>query len=726
MKSLKTLSTVILCLAITFSGLRAQGYSEITLEDLFKKGSYRQASVYGYQSLSDGRSYTILEEGMKIVEYDYKTGEKIKELFNVDQLDSAYFNHIYQYDFNSGESKILLSTGVEKIYRHSFKAMYYIWDIELQSLQPLSEGGKQQLATFSPGGEKVAFVRENNLFIKHLKDSVEEQVTKDGLYNHVINGAPDWVYEEEFGFSKGFAWSPRGDRIAFYRFDESRVKLFNITMYKNQLYPENYSFKYPKAGEENSVVTIHVYHLKEKKFVQMDTGTETDQYIPRVKWTNDNQVLSIVKMNRLQNKVDIIMANSTTGTGNVVYSETNNKYISEINDNYPTFINEDNDFIIYSEKSGYKHLYLYNKEGRELRQLTKGNWPVEEFHGYNQGNKMVYYTSHEQSPLQTALYSIKINGRRKKKLSTHTGTNKPVFSEGLKYYLNYYSSATTPRVVTLHDESGKFIRKLVDNGGLNEKVKETGVPAREFFSFATNDTLQLNGWMIKPPGFDENKKYPVLMYVYGGPGSQTVTDSWNFGWFAYLAQKGYIVVSIDNRGTGGRGEDFKKVTYRELGKYETIDQVNGAMYLQSLHYVDGDRIGIFGWSYGGYMSSLCITKGAGIFSLAIAVAPVTNWRYYDTIYTERYMGLPRDNPEGYDNNSPINHAGKLEGNFLLIHGSGDDNVHLQNTLEFAEKLVQENKQFDMHVYPDKNHGIYGGNTTLHLYTKISNFLFEYL
>lgn len=723
---MQKLFTGIICLTVVLSSVKAQEFKEITLEDLFKKDIYRQASVYGYQSLSDGNSYTILEEGTKIVQYDYKTGEKIKELFNIEHLDKKYFNYIHHYDFSLGESKILISTEVEKIYRHSYKAEYYIYDIDQQSLQLLSEKGKQQLATFSPDGHKVAFVRDNNLFIKHLKDSIEEQVTKDGLFNHVINGAPDWVYEEEFGFSKGFSWSPGGDKIVFYRFDESRVKLFNMTMYNKQLYPENYSFKYPKAGEENSVVTIHVYHLHENKFVQMDIGPENDQYIPRVKWSNDNQILSMVRMNRLQNKVEILMANANTGVSSVIYAETNPRYISEINDNYPTFINEHNDFIIYSEKSGYNHLYLYDKEGRELRQLTKGKWAVKDFHGYNPENKMVYYTSHEQSPLQTALYSIKINGRRKQKLSTHAGTNHPVFSRGLKYYLNYFSSVNAPRVVTLHDESGNLIRVLVNNEELIEKVKETGVPAKEFFSFATNDTLHLNGWMMKPPGFDEEKKYPVLMYVYGGPGSQTVTDSWSFGWFAYLAQKGYIVVSIDNRGTGGRGEDFKKVTYRELGKFETIDQVNGAKYLQSLTFVDPARIGIFGWSYGGYMSSLCITKGAGIFSIAVAVAPVTNWRYYDTIYTERFMGLPQDNSDGYDDNSPINHAGKLKGNFLLIHGSADDNVHLQNTIEFAEKLIQENKQFDMHIYPDKNHGIYGGNTSVHLYTKISTFLIENL
>ena len=471
---------------------------------------------------------------------------------------------------------------------------------------------------------------------------------------------------------------------------------------------------------------FRVYDLADGKFTNMDIGPETDQYIPRIKWSNDPSMLAIIRMNRLQNKIEILMGDASTGNSSVIYTETNKYYISEIDDQYLNFINDKNDFIIYSEKSGYKHFYLLDANGNVKRQITKGQWDVVDYLGYDAGSKLLYYTSTENSPLRRDVYAIKLNGRKKEKISINEGTNDAVFSKTFKYYINYYSSATVPTQVTLHDASGKLVRVLEDNKDLMEKVKATGVPDKEFFTFNTSEGVSLNGWMIKPADFDPAKKYPVLMYVYGGPGSQTVTDSWSFGWYQLLAQKGYVIVSVDNRGTGFRGEEFKKMTYGELGHYETIDQIETAKYLGSMDYIDSTRIGVFGWSYGGYMSTLCITKGAAYFKTAIAVAPVTNWRFYDTVYTERYMGLPQKNPHGYDDNSPINYVDRLKGRYLLIHGTGDDNVHFQNTMVLTEKLVQANKQFEMQIYPDKDHGIRGGNTSLHLYTRMTDFLLKNL
>jgi dipeptidyl-peptidase-4 len=726
MKLLQKFSLLCVSLLLTQLVMAGSDYKEITLPDLYKNNEYSARSVHGLRSMNDGEHYSVLEAGKRIIKFSYATGKAVATLFDLSTLENKDIPYIFGYTFSKDERKVLVEANFEKIYRRSYKADYYIWDIAAQTLTPLSDNGSQQLAAFSPDGNKVAFMRDNNLFIKDLQNNSEKQITTDGKYNEIINGSCDWVYEEEFGFTRAFDWSPDGNKIAFYRFDESQVKTFNMTIYDDYLYPENYTFKYPKAGEKNSVVQIRVYDLADGKFVNMDIGPETDQYIPRIKWSNDPSMLAIIRMNRLQNKIEILMGDASTGNSSVIYTETNKYYISEIDDQYLNFINDKNDFIIYSEKSGYKHFYLLDANGNVKRQITKGQWDVVDYLGYDAGSKLLYYTSTENSPLRRDVYAIKLNGRKKEKISINEGTNDAVFSKTFKYYINYYSSATVPTQVTLHDASGKLVRVLEDNKDLMEKVKSTGVPDKEFFTFNTSEGVSLNGWMIKPADFDPAKKYPVLMYVYGGPGSQTVTDSWSFGWYQLLAQKGYVIVSVDNRGTGFRGEEFKKMTYGELGHYETIDQIETAKYLGSMDYIDSTRIGVFGWSYGGYMSTLCITKGAAYFKTAIAVAPVTNWRFYDTVYTERYMGLPQKNPHGYDDNSPINYVDRLKGHYLLIHGTGDDNVHFQNTMVLTEKLVQADKQFEMQIYPDKDHGIRGGNTSLHLYTRMTDFLLKNL
>ncbi len=709
---------------------------EITLEDIWTKGTFYPSSIDDVVSMKDGEHYCMLENDIMISEYEYKTGEKTKTIVRTSQLVPDGQKEgitIDEYSLSPDETKILIGTETEKIYRYSTKMEYYIWDIKTGKLSKLSDGGKQRLASFSPDGSKVVFLRDNNIFIKDLasglsadKAGKETQITMDGLYNNIINGSPDWVYEEEFEFTKAYSWSPDGSKLAYYRFDESKVKEYDMVLY-DSLYPTIYKYKYPKAGEDNSVVSIYVYNLKTGKSQMMDVGQVKDQYIPRIKWTENTNILSIQRMNRLQNKLEILLADAANGTSKVIYSEQN-KYYIEITNNL-TFLKDKKHFVLTNEIDGFNHIYLYNTDGSLVKQLTSGKWDVLDMKGVDEKAGLVYFISDEESPIDKTLYSVKIDGTKKTKISTKAGTNQVEFSEGFKYFINTYSDANSPSFVTINRSNGKELKVLLDNTEVVSAIKEFGLSPEKFFTFKTSDNIELYGWMIKPPDFDVNKKYPVLMYVYGGPGAQTVENSWgysNFAWFEMLAQKGYIVVSIDNRGTSGRGEAFKKCTYGQLGKLETIDQIEAAKYLGNLSYIDKSRIGIWGWSYGGYMTALCLTKGADYFKMGIAVAPVSNWRYYDNIYTERYMGLPKDNSSGYDDNSPINYVKKLKGKLLLVHGTADDNVHFQNSIMLANALVDANKQFDMQFYPNKNHSIYGGYTRYHLYKKMTNFILENL
>ena len=697
----------------------------ITLEDVFTKHIFSPKGVYGLNSMNNGVNYTTNIAGEKIVKWSYKTGEQVSVVFNIEEIADAPIKYFRNYKFDASESKILIIADIEMIYRHSYKANNYVYDINTKTLKPISEQGKQQLATFSPDGTKVAFVRNNNLFYVDLSSQKEIQITTDGEWNKIINGASDWVYEEEFSFAKAFAWSPDSKKIAFYKFDESAVRLFNLTMY-DELYPTLYSYKYPKAGEDNSIVTLNMYNLENKKSLTIDIGSETDQYIPRIKWTADANILSFYRLNRLQNKLELLFADAETGKSKVIFTEEN-KYYLEINDDL-TFLEDGKHFIYNGIMDGYQHLYLFTTEGKLVRQITKGKWNVTGYEGYNPKTKTIYYVSTETSPLERNVYAIGIDGTKKQKLSTKNGFNSSSFSKGYKYYINYFSDANTPSFITLHNSKGKQIRVLEDNQALKDTIQKYKYAKKELFNFKTTEGVDLNAWMIKPNDFDASKKYPVFMYVYGGPGSQSVQNRWGYrdAWYQLIAQNGYIVVCVDNRGTGYRDEMFTKITYQQLGKYETIDQIEAAKYLGNLDYVDASRIGIFGWSYGGYMSSLSLFNGADVFKMAIAVAPVTNWRNYDNVYTERYMRKPQDNADGYDLNSPINHVEKLKGKFLLIHGSADDNVHFQNTMELVIKLVESNKQFDLFVYPNKNHFINGGNTNLHIYTKMTNFILENL
>jgi dipeptidyl-peptidase-4 len=726
---MKKLFLLTLTAVIFIPGLLISQTKEITLKDIFGSRQFYPKGVYGLNPMKDGNTYSV-QESDSINVYSYEKGDYLKTLaIGKDMIPEGDTTPLplSGYTFSQDEKKLLIATGTDYIYRYSSASEYYIWDIIQKKLKRLSYGGKQRLADFSPDASKIAFVRDNNLIMTDLVTNIEVQVTHDGKQNEIINGTTDWVYEEEFAITKGFEWSPDGNRIAFYRFDESKVPEFTMTEW-GELYPTQTKFKYPKAGEVNSLVTVQVYDVPTQQIIQVDLGPETDQYIPRIIWTKDPGKLIVLRLNRLQNQLDILLADAATGQSELVYREENQYYIEESNFDHFIFI-DNNRYLMTSERSGYYHIYLNTLDrSTKFSQLTSGNWDMTDLYGYDEASGLVWFAAATSSPINRELWTVDLKGNMKQ-VSKEEGTHRPQFSSNFKYYIDNFSDANTPAVYTVNKPNGKVIRTIEDNQALRRTMEDYKFSKKEFFTFTTSEGIELNGWKILPPGFDPNKKYPVFMTVYGGPNSQTVTNSYSpvdFTWYQMLAQKGYIIASVDNRGTGARGQEFKKMTYLQLGKYETIDQIEAARYFASQSYVDSARIGIWGWSYGGFMSTLCITKGADVFSVAIAVAPVTNWRYYDNIYTERFMRKPQDNASGYDDNSPINHADKLKGKYLVIHGTGDDNVHVQNTMDLITALNKANKQYSMFLYPNKNHGIYGGNTRMHLYTLMTNFILENL
>ena len=678
-----------------------------------RDGTFEQKTVSGVRSLSDGERYTTMSDG-RVLCFSYRTGEPAGVLFDASAAEPRI--EFTDYVLSADERRLLLTTDVEPIYRHSFTAEYWIYDRQDGSLRRLSQGGPQQQAQFSPDGSRVAFVRGGNLFVADPTAGSERQLTFDGRFNHIINGLPDWVYEEEFSFARAFAWSPDGRKIAYLRFDESRVKQYNMNRFAGGLYPENYTFKYPKAGEQNSVVELYCCDAADGSMVRMDTGEQTDQYIPRLFWTPTGQ-LGFYRLNRLQNHFEVLLCDSS-GASRVVYDERNDRYVERVDGRTVTFLPDGDRFVVRSERDGFMHLYLYSVSEGLLGRITSGEWEVTELLGI-EGDR-VYYLSTETSPLRRDLYTVRLDGRGKRRLTGGDGTYRIAPSRGFRYFISYFSNVRTPNRVTLHRSDGRLVRTLEDNAALRAKLDELQVPVKEFFRFATSEGVELNGYMVRPNGFVSSRRYPVLMTQYSGPGSQQAADRWTIGWEDVLVQQGYIVACVDGRGTGFRGEEFKKCTYGELGKYETVDQIEAARYLASLPYVDPDRIGIYGWSYGGFMALNCILKGNDVFRAAIAVAPVTSWRFYDTIYTEIYNGLPQDNPSGYDDNSPIHFADRLKGKLLIAHGTGDDNVHIQNTYEMITKLVEYDKPFELYVYPDRNHGM--GPSRHHLMERCIEFV----
>ena len=709
---------------IAISGL-VYGQSTISLEDIWLKNRFYQKGIDDIRSMADGSHYTVNEEGKAIVKYEYETGKKMGSVFSVNQTGGAV-SQFSDYKFNDNETAVLLTTMSKPRYRNAAYEENYVFNLKSQKTTRLSERGLQMYATFAPVGNNVAYVVDNNLFYKDLESNDELQVTTDGKWNSIINGGSDWVYEEEFTLVRAFEWSPDGNMLAYFKFDESDVPEFDMTTYKGQLYPQNYSFKYPKVGEKNSKVEIYVYNLTTKKTQKINI-TKSYEYIPRIKWTNDSKGLVVFTLNRLQNDLELFMAEPASGVCRPFFHETD-KYYLDINDDL-TFLNDNKSFIWKSEMDGFSHLYLYDMTGKLLNKITSGNFEVSALLGVDEKNKLVYYMSNESSLYEQQLYVIQLDGKNKKQLTSRAGSNRVLFSKGFQYFINNNSSFMQPAYITLCNNSGNVVRVLEDNSALQADINGLSIKAPEYISFTTADGVKLNGYIIKPYDFDANKKYPVIMRVYGGPGSLEAKqgyDGFKMMWHQMMAQKGYITVCIDNRGTAGRGRDFRQTTYGQLGKYETDDQIEAAKWLSTLPYIDGSRIGIWGWSYGGYMAGLCITRGADVFKVAVSVAPVTNWKYYDNIYTERYMGTLESNPTGFDANAPMAYADKLKGNYLLIHGTGDDNVHFQNSAEWINALIKNNKQFDLMIYPDRNHGISGGNTRYHLYTLMTDFWMENL
>ncbi|THD68844.1 S9 family peptidase [Robertkochia marina] len=719
----KTGYTLLLFLGLT-TVLLAQD-QKFTLEEIWG-GAFRTEGMDALHSMDNGKQYTVLNydrstRSTAVDKYDYATLEKIETI--VSSADLEGIQNFRSYQFSDDEQKLMLATEVESVFRRSTLGKYFVYDLQTKSLSLISENRIQEPA-FSPDGSKVAYVFENNIYIKDLQSGQTMQVTTDGKKNEIINGVTDWVYEEEFSFVRAFDWNADGSEIAFIRFDETEVPEFSMDVFGQSLYPDQQVFKYPKAGEKNSEVSLHVYDLAAQ--TTNDVALEDAYYIPRIKWTPDADVLSIQVMNRHQNDLKLYFYHSDKKELDLVLHETDDAYV-DITDNL-TFL-ADNSFIWTSERDGYNHIYYYDKKGKLKNQVTEGMWEVTNYYGYDADSKKIYYQSVENGSVNRDIYSIRLNGKGKKRLSSEAGTHNATFSTDFTYYINSFSSASTPYRYTLNDaETGKVIKEIVNNNQLNEVLAGYEMSEKEFSTISVNGN-ELNMWMIKPADFDAGKEYPLFMFQYSGPGSQSVANRWNSSndyWYQMLAQKGYIIVCVDGRGTGFKGADFKKVTYKELGKYEVEDQIAAAKKLGELSYIDQERIGIWGWSYGGFMSSNAILKGNDVFSMAIAVAPVTSWRFYDTVYTERYMRTPQENPSGYDDNSPINFVNNLKGDYLLVHGTADDNVHVQNTMRMVEALVQANKQFDWAIYPDKNHGIYGGNTRLQLYTKMTNFIDEHL
>ena len=714
------------CFILLFFNLIGAQDLSLDLGELMD-GKYDPNRLEAIRSMRNGEYYTVLEEDKtlntnSLVSYAYSNALERKVLIDSNRFPEK--NKFSGYTFSNDEQKILLETLTDNIYRRSKQAIYWIYDIKTNSLEKLFDQ-KVQEPLFSPDGSNVAYVYRRNLFIKNLELNIVKQITYDGDYQ-TINGITDWVYEEEFGFVRAFDWSQDSNQIVYMRFDESNVPIFSMDVYGNQTYPFPYMFRYPKAGEENSKIELIIYNTSSQTKETIDFENETPYYIPRIQFIGGIHSLIIQTLNRHQNKLKLWRWNTKKKNLQLLLTEIDEAYVS-INDDLK-FI-EDDGFLWTSEKDGYRHIYHFDKDGKLINQVTQGDWEVTTIYNYNPKSKEIYFQSVEGSSIERGIYAIDISGRGKRKLQPTQGFNGATFSTNNSYYIHSYSDELTPPIYTLYEtRKNRPIRQLMNNKSLIEKLESYNFSEKEFSTIQINGS-ELNMWMIKPADFDANKKYPLLMFQYSGPGSQQVSNRWGDSrtlWHKDLANQGFIIACVDGTGTGYKGSKFKKSTYLNLVKYESLDQIATAKTLGELPYVDHNRIGIWGWSFGGHMATHCLLTGNDIFSFAIAVAPVTNWRFYDTIYTERFMRTPQENPEGYDLNSPINYADQLKGDFLIIHGSGDDNVHVQNTMRMVEALIQADKQFEWMIYPDKNHGISGGNTRKHLYTKMTNFIFKNL
>ena len=713
---MKQIGIGLLLSAYVAGGWAQNGSNPVELKDI-TDGKYRQITNVGeMRSLPDGEHYTAMNPGRTmIVKYAYRTGTPVDTLFNVATARECTFDSFDNYDISSTGHHILIYCDVESIYRRSSKATVYDYDVRRNYVKPLSDSkSKQMIPTFSPDGRMCAYVSDNNIWIRKFDYDTEIQITRDGEINKVLNGVTDWVYEEEFAITNLMAWSPDSEILAFVRSDESDVPEYSMQKYGTGTYPTYYNYKYPTAGEKNSSVCVMAYNLSSKDTKKLNVPLDADGYIPRIAFTTDPSQLAVMTLNRQQNRFQMYYANPKSGVAKLILKDENKCYVdSEWLSSIRFF---KSGFTYVSEQDGYAHIYLYSPTGVMQRQVTKGNWDVTRLLGYDEKTKTTYYESAEESPMRRSVYKIDAKGK-KTKLSTKEGTNSATFSANFAYYVNRFSNVNTPMQITVNEtKQNRVLRTLQDNAALTKKLAQLAYSPKEFFTLTTASGYELNAWMIKPANFDENKKYPVMMTQYSGPNSQQVLDNFGFDWEYYLASKGIIVVCVDGRGTGARGEAFRKCTYLKMGLYESQDQVDAAQALGKLPYIDKERMAIWGWSFGGYNTLMALTVGKGTFKVGIAVAPPTDWRYYDTVYTERFMRTPQENEKGYNETSPMRRVSELQGKLLLIHGSADDNVHFLQSLQ----------QFDMHVYKDRDHSIYGGNTRFHLYTKMANYLFENL
>lgn len=733
-------ATLFLLLSVFCLAGMAQGNKTLNLKDI-TSGHFRPENIHGVIPMADGEHYTQMNtNGTQVIKYSFRTGEKVEVLFDVATARECDFKHFDSYQFSPDGQKLLIATKTTPIYRHSYTAVHYIYPLKRNMdgvtthniIEHLSDGGPQQTPIFSPDGTMVAFVRDNNIFlVKLLYGNSESQITEDGKKNAIINGIPDWVYEEEFGFNRALEFSADNTMVAYVRFDETEVPTYTFPVFAGEApripalsdYPGEYTYKYPKAGYPNSKVEVRTFDIKSRVTRTMKLPLDPDGYIPRIRFTKDANKLAIMTLNRHQDRFDLYFADPRSTVCKLILRDESQYYIKEnVFDNIRFYADN---FSFLSERDGYAHLYWYSMGGNLVKKITSGKYEVKEFLGYSDEDGSFYYASNEESPLRQAIYKIDRKGK-KTKLTQQSGTNTAIFSSSMKYFMNKFTNVNTPTIVTLNDAMGKTLKTLVKNEKLSQALSEYALPKKEFFTFQTSDGVTLNGWMMKPSDFTTSKKYPVLMFQYSGPGSQQVLDTWNISWETYMTSLGYVVACVDGRGTGGRGEAFEKCTYLKIGVKEAKDQVETAKYLGSLSYIDKSRIGIWGWSYGGYMTLMSMSEGTPVFKAGVAVAAPTDWRFYDSIYTERFMRTPKENSEGYKESSAFTRAHKLHGKLLLVHGMADDNVHFQNFTEYSEHLVQLGIDYRMHTYTNRNHGIYGGNTRHHLYTLLTNFFLENL
>ncbi len=724
----------VLCATLLFAASAMLAGERLDLKAV-AGGDFAGEALTRVEPMADGETYAqISKDGKQVVKYSFKTGKQVGVIFDANAVRGANIGSIDGYVMSPDGRRMLIQTHTKRIYRRSFTAEYYIYTLGNSSVVPLSDGGPQQTPIFSPDGNQIAFVRDNNIFlVKLLYDNAESQVTKDGKRNEVINGIPDWVNEEEFATNSSMVFTADSKQICWIRYDESAVKEYSMQMFKGSNpsmdeyadYPGFYSYKYPVAGGENSKVAVYSYDIKSRQTRKMQLPLDADGYIPRIKMTSDPTKVAIFTLNRHQDNLSIYMANPLSTVCQLVIQDKVDKYFKE--EAMANIKITDRHILMPSDRDGYMHLYLYTLGGQLKRRVTRGNYEVTDVYGYDEATGDVYYAANELGPQDKQVYVAHQNGKTER-LTAREGYNSATFSAGYKYFINTWSDINTPVVYTLNNNSGKVLSTLVDNKGLKEKLAAYDLGTRELFSFTTSEGVKLNGWMVKPAGFDASRRYPVIMYQYGGPGNQQVLNSWNIGMCGqgalleqYMAQQGYIVVCVDGRGTGGRGAEFEKCTYLRLGELEAKDQVETALWLGSQPYVDKNRIGIWGWSYGGWNTLMSMSEGRPVFRAGVAVAPPTSWRYYDTVYSERYMRTPKENPSGYDEVNPMARVDKLSGALLICHGLADDNVHFQNTAEYTEALVQADKDFKENIYTNRNHSIYGGNTRNHLFRQMVNF-----